>query len=373
MNDYYEILGVARDASQDDIKKAYRKKARRLHPDYAGPESEEAFKELSVAYETLSDPEKRRLYDVGGADALRGGGSPFGGGGAGGFSDFFDAMFSGFSGASSGPAPRTRRGSDQLIGVDITLEEAVFGTQKKVSFGTYIECGTCHGSMCAEGTSPVTCSTCGGSGVVTRVSNTMFGQMQSRSACGACGGYGTIISSPCHECAGQGRVRSRRTYPIDIPAGVSEGTRIRVPNKAEVGPGGGPQGDLYLEVHELADEVFVRRGDDLHMWTTIPMTTAALGTDFTLATFDGDRTVTIPAGTQPGGEIVLEELGVGRLQRPGRGDLHVHIEVEIPTKLDQRSRELLEELAEVRKEGRVEPQRRDQSVFEKLKEKFAGQ
>lgn len=371
MNDYYEILGVTRDASQDEIKKAYRKKARQLHPDYAGPESEEAFKELSIAYEALSDPEKRRVYDAGGADALRGGASPFQG--AGGFSDFFDAMFSGFSGASSGPAPRRRRGADQLIGVDITLKEAVFGTQKTVSFATYIECETCHGSMCAEGTQPVTCSNCGGSGTVTRISNTMFGQMQSRAACGACGGYGTGISSPCQECAGQGRVRSRRSYPIDIPAGVTEGTRIRVPNKAEVGPGGGPQGDLYLEIRELTDEVFVRRGDDLHMWTTIPMTTAALGTDFILSTFDGERTVTIPAGTQPGEEIILKELGVGRLQRPGRGNLHVHIEVEIPKKLDARSRELLEELAALRKEGRVEPQRRDHSMFEKLKEKFAGQ
>lgn len=371
MNDYYDILGVSRDASQDEIKKAYRKKARQLHPDYAGPESEEAFKELSVAYETLSDPEKRQMYDIGGPDALRGGGSPFGGGG--GFSDIFDAMFSGFTGASARPASRTRRGADQLIGVEITLEDATFGAKKTVSFGTYIQCGTCHGSMCEPGTSPKSCSACGGSGQVTRIQNTMFGQMQSRGPCPTCQGYGTIIEKPCHECAGQGRVRSRRSLTIDIPVGADEGTRIRVAGEAEVGPGGGPKGDLYLEIHEKKHETFDRRGDDLHTWITIPMTTAALGTDFELTTLDGPRTVTIEAGTQPNADIILEDLGVGRLQRPGRGDLHVHIDVEIPTKLDPRSRELLEELASLRKEARLEPKKRDQGVFGKLREKLAGQ
>lgn len=374
MNDYYEVLGVPRDASAEDIKKAYRKKARQLHPDYAGPKSEEAFKELSVAYETLSDPEKRKMYDIGGPDALRGGGgSPFGG--AEGFSDIFDAMFSGFSGASAGPVPRSRRGQDQLIGVEITLEEATFGAKKTVSFGTYVACESCHGSMCEPGTSPVTCSTCGGSGIVTRIQSTMFGQMQTRGACSACQGHGTIIATPCHECAGQGRVRSRRSLTIDIPAGADEGTRIRVGGEAEVGPGGGPRGDLYLEISEKKHPTFDRRGDDLHTWITIPMTTAALGTDFELSTLDGLRTVSIPAGTQPNADIVLEDLGVGRLQRTGRGDLHVHIDVEIPKKLDPRSKELLEELARLRKETRLEPRRHEQpqSVFGKLREKLAGQ
>lgn len=371
MNDYYEVLGVARTASQDEIKKAYRKKARQLHPDYAGPESEEAFKELSVAYETLSDPEKRQMYDIGGPDALRGGGgAPFTGGG---FSDFFDAMFSGFSGASQGPASRTRRGADQLIGLDITLEEAAFGAKKSVSFGTYAVCSTCSGSMCEPGTRPVVCQTCSGTGSVTRIQNTMFGRMKSQGPCQTCQGYGTLIENPCHECSGQGRVRTRRTLSIDVPVGVDEGARIRVMGEAEVGPGGGPQGDLYLEVHELRHEVFDRRGDDLHAWITIPMTTAALGTEFELVTLDGPKAVRIEAGTQPNADIVLRGLGVGRLQRPGRGDLHVHIDVAIPTKLDERSRELLEELASLRKETRVEPKRREQGVFGKLKEKLTGQ
>ena len=372
MNDYYEVLGVARTASQDEIKKAYRKKARQLHPDYAGPESEEAFKEVSVAYETLSDPEKRQMYDIGGPDALRGnGGAPFTS--AGGFSDFFDAMFSGFSGASQGPASRTRRGADQLIGLDITLEDATFGAKKSVSFGTYVVCSTCSGSMCEPGTHPIVCHTCSGSGSVTRIQNTLFGRMQSHGPCPSCEGYGTLIEKPCHECAGQGRVRTRRTLSIDVPVGVDEGARIRVMGEAEVGPGGGPQGDLYLEVHELRHEVFDRRGDDLHAWITIPMTTAALGTEFELSTLDGPQMVTIEAGTQPNADIVVKGLGVGRLQRPGRGDLHVHIDVAIPTKLDERSRELLEELAELRKETRVEPKHREQGVFGKLKEKLTGQ
>lgn len=373
MNDYYEILGVARDASQDDIKKAYRKKARQLHPDYAGPESEEAFKELSVAYETLSDPEKRKLYDVGGPDALRnGGGAPFGGAGV--FNDFFDAMFTGFSGGGGGAASRTQRGSDQLINIDITLEEATFGAKKSVSFGTYVTCSTCSGSMCEPGTSPQMCQTCSGTGSVMRVQNTIFGRMQSRGPCHACQGYGTIIERPCHECAGQGRVRSRRTLSIDIPVGVDAGARIRVVGEAEVGPGGGPNGDLYLEVRELRHKVFERRGDDIHTWITIPMTTAALGTEFELTTLDGPRSVRIDPGTQPNADIVLRGLGVGRLQRPGRGDLHVHINVDIPQNLDQRSRALLEELASLRGEAHVEPQRQaEPSMFDKLKEKLSGQ
>lgn len=372
MNDYYEVLGVSKDATADEIKKAYRKKARLLHPDYAGPESEEAFKELSVAYETLLDPQKRQMYDLGGPDALRGGGSPFGGAG-GGFSDIFDAMFSGFSGQASGPVPRVRRGSDQLIGVEISLKDAVFGAKKEVSYGTYILCDSCHGSMCAPDTEPRRCGTCNGTGSVTRVQNTMFGRMQSRGACPACQGYGTIIASPCHECAGQGRVRSRRTITVDIPAGVDEGTRIRVGSEAEVGPGGGPNGDLYLEINEKADDVFVRRGDDLHTWITIPMTTAALGTEFDLDTFDGEQRVEIPAGTQPNADIELKNLGVGRLQRSGRGDLHVHVNVEIPKKLDDRSRDLLEQLADLRKETRIEPDRRPSSMFDKIREAFTGQ
>ncbi|QPK80633.1 J domain-containing protein [Schaalia sp. ZJ405] len=378
MNDYYEILGVSRDASQEDIKKAYRKMARKLHPDYAGPESEDAFKDLSVAYETLSDPQKRQLYDVGGPEAVQSGGTPFAGG-AGGFSDIFDAMFgggfsTGFSGGSSGPASRRQRGRDQRIGVDITLEEATFGASKTVKFGTYIRCETCGGQMTKPGTKPETCSACHGTGsTIRQVNHPLFGAMRTQTTCSTCQGYGTTIAEPCPDCAGQGRVHTRRSLSITIPAGADEGTQIRISGEAEVGTGGGPQGDLYVVIREKKHAVFDRRGDDIHTWITIPMTTAALGTDFELDTLDGKKTVTIEPGTQPNADITLRGLGVGRLQRPGRGDMHVHIDVEVPKKLDDRSRALLEELASIRKESRLEPHRKDSGFFGKLRETFAGQ
>ncbi|MBS5723864.1 MAG: J domain-containing protein, partial [Actinomyces sp.] len=208
MRDYYEVLGVARDASQDEIKKAYRKLARKLHPDYAGADSEEAFKELSVAYETLSDPEKRQMYDIGGPDALRGGGAGAGAG-FGGFSDIFEAMFSGGFGASAaGPASRVRRGKDKQVTVDITLEDAAFGAAKEVSFDTHVLCDACNGSMCQPGTSPTQCATCHGSGFVTQIQNSLFGRMQTQAPCPSCQGYGNTIATPCAECSGAGRVRT---------------------------------------------------------------------------------------------------------------------------------------------------------------------
>lgn len=372
MRDYYEVLGVARDASQDEIKKAYRKLARKLHPDYAGADSEEAFKELSVAYETLSDPEKRQMYDIGGPDALRGGGAGAGAG-FGGFSDIFEAMFSGGFGASaSGPASRVRRGKDRQVVVDITLEDAAFGAAKEVSFDTYVLCEACHGSMCQPGTSPTQCTTCHGSGFVTQIQNSLFGRMQTQAPCPTCQGYGDTIATPCAECSGAGRVRTRRTLNVNIPAGASEGTQIRVSGEAEVGQGGGPNGDLYLLIREKKHPVFDRRGDDLHTWITILMTTAALGTEFELETLDGKKTVTINPGTQPNDDIVLEGLGVGHLQRSGRGSMHVHVDVQIPKKLDEKSRELLEELAKVRGEVRVEPHRQQASFFDKLRDTFMG-
>lgn len=376
MNDYYEILGVSRDATADEIRKAYRRKARLLHPDYAGPESEEAFKDLSVAYETLSDPQKRQLYDLGGPDAVHGGSSGMGGapGEGFGFADIFESMFggSGFA-TSSGPIPRARRGQDQLLAVEVTLEEETFGAKKDIALETWVRCPRCSGSCCEPGTHPVTCSQCRGTGSVTRVQRSLLGNIRTQSPCSACRGHGTTIPHRCQECSGEGRVRTRRTMSVDIPVGVDNGTRIRLSGQAEAGPAGGPPGDLYLEVREKKHPVFSRRGDDLHTWITIPMTTAALGTVFQLQTLDGPREVTINAGIQPQDEVVLKGLGVGRLQRPGRGDLRVHVDVEIPRKLDDHARGLLEDLAELRGEGRVQPHRGDQSMFERLRDKLAGQ
>ncbi|QWW19037.1 molecular chaperone DnaJ [Schaalia sp. 19OD2882] len=370
MNDYYEILGVDRDADATEIKKAYRRKARELHPDHGG--DEEAFKDLSVAYETLSDPDKRRIYDLGGSDPTRGG---FHGGGAefGDLGDILGAMFGGFGGAGRGPVPRTRRGQDQLVGVKVSLEEATFGATKEVKVGTYVRCEVCHGSMSEPGSTPVRCPTCNGRGVVEHVQQSFLGAIRTQAPCGTCQGHGDVLPKPCQECSGNGRVRTTKTLSVEIPVGVDEGTRIRLAGKGEVGLGGGPAGDLYLEVHENPHPVFTRRGDDLHTRITVPMTTAALGTTFPLTTLDGPQDVRIKPGTQPGDELRLDGMGVGRLQRPGRGNLYVHVDVEIPKKLDDRSRELLEQLAAHRGEDRVHTPKDGQNLFERLRDKFMGE
>lgn len=365
MQDYYDILGVDRDASAADIKKAYRKKARQLHPDYAGPESEEAFKDLSVAYETLSDPEKRRLYDMGGPDALRGGGM----GGGFDFGDIFSMFTGGFS--AQGPTPRQRRGQDSLMPVEVTLEEIVFGAPRTLNVKTWATCSTCEGYATAAGTQPVTCSTCSGQGTIMRIQRSILGDIRTQSACPACDGYGTIIASPCQDCSGQGRVRTTRDITVNIPAGVERGTRIRLSGKGEAGPFGGPNGDLYLEIRERRHPIFTREGDDLHTWVNVPMTSAALGTEFPLETLDGEQSVTIKPGTQPDHTIPLKGLGITHLNRSTRGNLIVHVNVVIPTSLDETSRELLEKLAAHRGEDRVEPQK-SASVFERLKDAFTG-
>lgn len=368
MHDYYDILGVSREATPEEIKKAYRKKARQLHPDYAGPESEDAFKDLSVAYETLSDPQKRQMYDMGGPDALRGG---MGGMGADpfGFGDIFSMFTGGF--AAQGPAQRERRGQDSLMAIEVSLEDVTFGAQPTLNVKTWVTCDTCDGHATAQGTHPVTCSQCAGNGMVTRIQRSILGDIRTQTACSACDGYGTVIASPCPDCSGQGRVRSQRDITVNIPAGVDHGTRIRLSGQGEVGPFGGPRGDLYLEIRERKHPVFTREGDDLHTWVNVPMTAVALGTDFNLETLDGERLVTIPAGTQPNHTIKLNGLGVGRLNRNSRGNLIVHINVLIPTDLDERSRELLDELARHRGDERIEPQR-EPSFFERVKEAFTG-
>lgn len=360
MKDYYELLGVSKDATTEEIRRAYRKKARVLHPDYAGPDSEEEFKQVSMAYEVLSDPKKRERYDLGGGPGMGNGstGSPFGAGfqGSGfGFQDIFETMFGGMGGFGA-PAPtRGRAGQDVLLAVEITLRDVVFGATKEVVVDSAMVCATCAGDGAAPGTSPVTCAECGGSGSVTRVQNTLLGQMRIAVECPACHGAGQTIPQPCPECRGEGRVQASRTVSVEIPAGVESGTRIRLKGQGQAGTKGAPAGDLYVEVRETPDPMFSRRGWDLNTSITVPMTTAALGTVFTLQTLDGERQVEIPAGTQPGEQIVLKNLGVTRLRGGGRGDLRVHVEVEVPKKLDPHSRELLEELAELRGESRVEP------------------
>ena len=371
--DYYEILGVRRDASAEEIKRAYRKLARQLHPDVAsGDGAEDRFKEVSRAYEVLSNPEKRQMYDRGVDPA-----SPNGGGfGAGfGFQDIFETFFgSGATGGRRGPVPRSRRGQDALVRLDIDLADATFGVHKDVPVDTAVVCPTCQGSCCRPGTSPQTCDVCHGAGVVQRVARSFLGQVMTSSPCAACHGFGTVIPHPCPECSGEGRVRTRRTLSVEVPAGVETGTRIRLSGQGEVGPAGGPPGDVYLEVRERPHPTLIRQGDDLHCTLEIPMTAAALGTTVQLETLDGLRDVDIRPGTQPGEVIVQRGLGVGHLHVGGRGDLHVHVDVQVPTEIDDEQERLLRELAALRDEerpaSRLSPVQ--SGVFAKLRDRFAG-
>lgn len=372
MSDHYAVLGVPRDAGPDEIKRAYRKMARKLHPDVNdGPEAAEQFKAVSQAYDVLSNPEKRRMYDLGGDPSASGGG--FGPGF--GFSDIFETFF-GQQGAGGGrgPASRQRPGQDALIRMEIDLREAVFGGERELALETAVVCSTCQGTCCRPGTSPATCGTCGGRGQVQRMARSFLGQVMTTAPCHTCGGYGTVIPDPCLECSGEGRVRSRKTITIRVPPGVDTGTRIQLAGQGEVGRGGGPAGDLYVEIVERPHDTFVRRGDDLHCTVSVPMTAAALGTELRLQTLDGPETIDLMPGTQPGTVHQLRSYGVQHLRSPGRGDLHVHIDVTVATRLDEEQEDLLQRLAELR--GETRPSGRlatnHSGVFGKLKERLAG-
>jgi molecular chaperone DnaJ len=372
--DYYEVLGVPRDATPEQVKKAYRRLARELHPDVAGndPESAERFKDVSRAYDVLGNADKRRAYDLGADPSSPGGGM----GGGFGFQDIFETFFGAASGmgAPRGPIPRARRGQDSLVRVDIDLAEAAFGAHREVPVDTAVVCPTCQGSCARPGTAPVTCTVCGGRGQVQRVTRSFLGQMMTTQPCAACHGFGTVIPEPCVECAGEGRVRSRRTLTVDVPAGVDTGTRIRLTGQGEVGPAGGPAGDVYLEIRQRRHEVFERDGDDLHATLPVPMTAAALGTVLMLDTLDGPREVDLRPGTQPEQVVTLRGLGVGHLHGGGRGDLHVHVDVQVPTGLDEEQEGLLRRLAELRGEERPEARLAATSpgMFARLRDKLAG-
>ncbi|MDO5677653.1 MAG: molecular chaperone DnaJ [Propionibacteriaceae bacterium] len=387
--DYYAILGVERDANAEAIKKAYRRRAMKVHPDVAPDDAEaaEKFKELSEAYEVLSDPNKRAIFDRGG-DPMSGAGgagfSGFGGGFAGGFdfTNLVDAMFG--QAGSRGPRSRVRQGQDALVRVTLDLHEAVFGVTKPVKVATAVVCPKCTGKGGEPGSEPVTCSTCDGNGDITQIQRSFLGDIRTSQACPTCRGYGTIIPRPCGECSGEGRVRTTRTLQVKIPAGVSTGIRIHLEGQGEVGPGGGPAGDLYVELAVNNHETFRRDGDNLEMVVKLPMTAAALGTTVDLTTLEAeweksdveDRTVEleVPAGTQSGTRIALKNRGVPRLRGGGRGDLGVTLLVETPTKLDDEQRALLRQLAEVRDETRVEAiaaKPGKSGVFGKLSEWFS--
>ncbi len=357
MADYYELLGVPRTASADELKKAYRRLARELHPD-ANPgdaAAEDKFKQVARAYEVLSDPEQRARYDrfgergVGGNSGA-GPGDMFGGGGLG---DLFDAFFGGQGspfGGGRGPSGPPR-GQDLEVVADIAFEQAVFGATVPVSVRTALKCEECGGSGAGEGTKPVTCSDCNGRGQVQRVRQSMLGQMVTSSACTRCNGIGQIIVTPCTACHGEGRVITEKTYQVDVPAGVDTGSTLRLTGRGAAGQRGGGNGDLYVHVRVAAHERFRREGDDLVTDLPVGLAQATLGAKFTLVTLDGDEEIHVPAGTQPGKEFVLRQRGVPRLQGRGRGDLRVRVQVQVPTKVSEFEAELLKKYADSRGEA----------------------
>lgn len=358
-DDYYALLGVPRTASSDELKKAYRKRARELHPD-ANPGdavAEEKFKKVAQAYEVLSDADTRARYDRFGEQGVGGPnvGDMFGGGAGGGLGDLFDAFFGGsggggpFGGGSRGPAGPPR-GQDLEVVADVAFEQAVFGATVPVAMRTALRCEDCSGSGAGGGTKPVTCSECNGRGQVQRVRQSMLGQMVTSTACPKCSGLGQVIVTPCPKCGGEGRTVAEKTYQVDVPAGVDTGSTLRLTGRGAVGPRGGAAGDLYVHIRVAAHDRYRRENDDLVTELPVSIAQASLGAKYLLPTLDGDEEILVPAGTQPGREFVLRQRGVPRLQGRGRGDLRVRVQVQVPTKLSDAEVELLKKLAELRGE-----------------------
>ena len=349
MTDYYELLGVAPNATDDEIKRAYRKLARELHPD-ANPgddAAEERFKEVSAAYEVLRDPERRRRYDTFGDDGRgRGGGAP---GDAFGFGDIFDAFFSGGFGGGTGRGGPPR-GQDAETQITLDLAEAAFGVTTTVDVDLPGPCEHCDGSGSEPGTHPDTCPECGGSGEVRQVRRSILGQLVTAAPCFRCEGTGQVIANPCTQCRGDGRVHTRREIEVEVPAGIDDGQRLRLPGRGPAAPRGGPAGDLYVLVRVRPHAQLERHGVDLVHRRTVAMTQAALGASFELDTLDGPETIAVEPGTQPGHLVRLRGRGVPVLNGRGRGDLIVEIGVEVPHKLTAEEAELLAQFAEIRGE-----------------------
>jgi molecular chaperone DnaJ len=365
VEDFYELLGVARSCSEDELKKAYRAKARELHPDTnPDPAAEEQFKKITVAYEVLRDPERRRRYDMFGPEGLRGTGAG-GGAGAGGFGDVFGGMGLGdlfeqlFGGGSpfgggpfgggrggrrAGPPP----GPDMETTIDLDFASAVFGSEQQVKLRVPVVCDTCTGTGAKEGTSPVPCDQCGGSGEVRVVRQSILGQIVSASPCRQCGGLGERITDPCPSCRGEGRRTEERSYTVEVPAGVDHGSTLRLSGRGGAGPRGGPAGDLYVHLRVRPDERFRRQGNDLVHVLHLPVTQAALGAQIPFDTLDGPQELEIPRGTQTGKVIRLRGLGVPAVGGRGRGDILVSVVVDTPADLTKEQEDLLRLLADQR-------------------------
>lgn len=336
MSDHYEVLGVSRDSSTDEVKKAYRKLARELHPDVnPDPSAAERFKLVTHAYEVLSDDNARSAYDRGGAQGF-------------GLGDIFESFFGG--GGQRGPQSRAQRGQDALLRVDLDLPEAVFGVDKTLTIDTAVLCDACSGSCCKPGTAPRVCDVCRGSGQIQRQVQSFMGVMVTTAPCNSCRGSGEIIQDPCVNCRGQGRIRAQRDLELSIPAGVADGMRLHLAGQGEVGFAGGPAGDIYLEMSVRPHAVFGRDGDDLTAHLEVPVADAALGFEVEIETLDGGRQVEVKAGVQHGEVIVLKGLGANRVRSKGRGDLRLEVRILTPTRLDGKQKSIFKQLRDLHKD-----------------------
>ena len=361
--DHYEVLGVERDAGEDEIRKSFRRLARELHPDVnPDPSAEDRFKELAEAYEVLSDSERRETYDRYGHEGLSGQGWSPGFESFGSFSDLFSAFFGG--GRAGGP----RQGDDVGVAVSLSLDEAFSGTRRELEFDSVLECATCAGNGAAPGTELKACTKCAGQGSVRSVQRTPFGQMVSESACPVCGGAGKAPETPCPDCSGHGRVRGAESVEVDIPSGIDDGQRIRVAGKGHAGSAGRPPGDLYVVVQLQPDERFVRDGKDLVCVVDVSIAKAALGTSVTLEGLDGPVVVDVPAGTQPGAVISIAGKGMPPLRGGRRGDLRAVVSVHVPERLDSEQRAALAALAESLPDG---PEKQP-GLFDRIRRAVAG-
>jgi molecular chaperone DnaJ len=369
--DYYEVLGVGRDATDEEIKRAFRRAAQRHHPDVdASAGAEQRFKELNEAYRVLSDRQRRQAYDMfghAGVDGASTGGFEGFGGGFGPFGDIFDAFFGGSPAGTRGRR-RVQAGADLRYDLSIEFAEAVFGVTKEIRFPTLVRCPVCSGTGGEPGTEPETCPECNGSGERRRVAQTILGQMVNIVTCPRCGGEGRIIATPCHECRGDGRVREERKLQVQVPAGIDAGQRIALEGQGEAGPRGGPPGDLYVVISVREHPQLVRRGTELYAELPVTFSQAALGATLTVPTVEGSEEVELAPGTQSGHEIRLRGKGVPRLRGAGRGDLHAILNVVVPTKLSKRERELLRELGEVG--GPAVPPKGSPSIGERIRDLF---
>jgi molecular chaperone DnaJ len=349
--DLYEVLGVSSDATQEDIRKAYRKLARTHHPDvnHHDPDAERRFKEINLAYQTLSDPAKRRQYDLYGGEGLTPDMFGFGD-----LTDIFEAFFgsSPFGGGRPGQGRRTRtgRGRDLHLVLELDFEEAAFGATKEVRVDSQEMCDRCGGTGAEPGTHPSRCTTCGGSGEVSDVRRSVFGTVMTSRLCGTCEGTGQEIGSPCRACGGGGRIQTQQTVSVDVPAGVSDGMDLRIEGGGEDGRGGASSGDLYLTLAVRPHPVFDRRGQDLICLLELPMTAAALGAEVEVETLDGPATLKVPPGTRAGSVLRLRGKGLPHVGRRGRGDLLLQVDLDVPPRLTRKERELLESLADLRDE-----------------------